>query len=324
VATLEEMDILQDSLIIITADHGEEFLEHGCLAHGFQLYNETIHIPLVFYWPGHLPPVSNENIVSGIDIAPTILKLCQLKPPSSMLGENMLKRRGKRDPILFSTHFVNQKQRGVRDGDWKLIKNMKTGEIKIFNLSNDPEEKDNLFSKDPQTNRLLKMFDELILKYDRSQDVKEDQKIVIDPEIKKQLEALGYLTSDDTKDYDEGTLDKDNDNVLDDDDNCPLVANPGQEDTYPPDGNGIGDACECEADFDCDGDVDKDDLETFMANYNQSKLDKPASAIDLSRGDFDCDSDIDDNDQIKLLEDFGRNPLNNPCPVCEIGDWCSY
>ena len=61
-----------------------------------------------------------------------------------------------------------------------------------------------------------------------------------------------------------------------------------------------------------------------MANYNQSKLDKPARAIDLSRGDFDCDSDIDDNDQIKLLEDFGRNPSNNPCPACKVGSWCVY
>ena len=39
-------------------------------------------------------------------------------------------------------------------------------------------------------------------------------------------------------------------------DNCPEIYNPDQEDTYPPRGNGIGDACECEGDFDCDGDVD--------------------------------------------------------------------
>ncbi|MHA2219990.1 MAG: thrombospondin type 3 repeat-containing protein, partial [Candidatus Hodarchaeales archaeon] len=79
--------------------------------------------------------------------------------------------------------------------------------------------------------------------------------------------------------------DYDNDAIDDLDDNCLFIENPGQEDTYPPQGNGIGDACECEADFDCDGDVDRYDLETFMANYNQSTLDKPASAIDLSKGD---------------------------------------
>ena len=118
--------------------------------------------------------------------------------------------------------------------------------------------------------------------------------------------------------------DYDNDAIDDLDDNCPLTENPGQEDTYPPQGNSIGDACECEGDFDCDGDVDEYDFETFMGNFNQRKLDKLASAIDLSKGDFDCDSDVDGKDQIKFLEDFGRKPSNNPCPACEVGDWCVY
>ena len=121
-----------------------------------------------------------------------------------------------------------------------------------------------------------------------------------------------------------GQEDYDRDGRGDSCDNCPLTENPGQEDTYPPQGNSIGDTCECEGDFDCDGDVDEYDLETFMANFNQRKFDKPASAVDLSKGDFDCDSDIDDKDQMKFLEDFGRDPSKNPCPACEVGDWCSY
>jgi hypothetical protein len=61
-----------------------------------------------------------------------------------------------------------------------------------------------------------------------------------------------------------------------------------------------------------------------MGNYHPSKLDNPASAIDLSKGDFDCDLDVDDKDQIKFLEDFGRKPSKNPCPACKVGEWCSY
>jgi len=118
--------------------------------------------------------------------------------------------------------------------------------------------------------------------------------------------------------------DYDNDAINDADDNCPFTANPGQEDTYPPQGNSIGDACECEGDFDCDGDIDKYDLETFMANYNQGQRNAPASAVDISKGDFDCDLDVDDKDQIIFLEDFGRDQSNNPCPPCKVGEWCSY
>ena len=61
-----------------------------------------------------------------------------------------------------------------------------------------------------------------------------------------------------------------------------------------------------------------------MANFNQSELDRPVGAIDLSKGYFDCDLDIDDKDKIKFLEDFGRNSSNNPCPVCVVKDWCVY
>ena len=106
-------------------------------------------------------------------------------------------------------------------------------------------------------------------------------------------------------------------------DNCPLLFNPLQKDTYPPQGNSIGDACECEGDFDCDGDVDKYDLEIFLVNYNRRALDKTESATDDSVGDFDCDLDVDDRDRVIFLEDFGRNPRNNPCPACKEGEWCS-
>jgi len=60
-----------------------------------------------------------------------------------------------------------------------------------------------------------------------------------------------------------------------------------QEDTYPPQGNNIGDACDCEA-------------------------------------DFDCDTKVDGGDVAKFLEDFARSYLNNLCPACEVGDWCVY
>jgi len=63
---LQAMKILEDSLIIITSDHGEEFREHGCFKHGFQLYDETLHIPLIFYWKGHFDTQSKETIVSGM------------------------------------------------------------------------------------------------------------------------------------------------------------------------------------------------------------------------------------------------------------------
>jgi hypothetical protein len=109
------------------------------------------------------------------------------------------------------------------------------------------------------------------------------------------------------------------------DDNCPSTFNPVQEDTYPPLGNGIGDACECEGNFDCDTDCDGTDAATFKADFGRSPFFRPCTNGDPCNGDFDCDVDVDGTDAAKFKEDFGRSAYNNPCPVCEEGvAWCVY
>ena len=118
--------------------------------------------------------------------------------------------------------------------------------------------------------------------------------------------------------------DRDNDGISDTEDNCPDDYNPLQEDTYPPGGNGIGDACECEADFDCDRDVDADDVATFLADFGRFQFNNPCANGNPCNGDFECDTDVDADDVEKFLEDFGRFQFNNPCPVCAAGEWCSY
>ena len=96
-----------------------------------------------------------------------------------------------------------------------------------------------------------------------------------------------------------------------------------QEDTYPPGGNGCGDACECEGDFDHDGDVDRTDVTTFLNDYGRNQYTNPCINENLCNGDFDCDQNVASNDVAKFLEDFGRNIYNKPCPQnCQVGDWC--
>jgi hypothetical protein len=111
-------------------------------------------------------------------------------------------------------------------------------------------------------------------------------------------------------------------------DNCPLVANPGQADNYPPGGNGVGDACECECDFDCSGSVDADDVDKFMLDFGRNEFFDPCTNARFCYGDFDCNGAVDADDVTKFLEDFGRSLWNNPCPavigVCEVENWCTY
>jgi len=108
------------------------------------------------------------------------------------------------------------------------------------------------------------------------------------------------------------------------DDSCPTTSNPLQEDTFPPQGNGIGDACDCEANFDCDQDVDAEDVTAFLTDFGRSQYYNPCEQENPCHGDFSCDGDVDADDVTKFLEDFGRSQYNNPCPVCIVGEWCSY
>ena len=97
-----------------------------------------------------------------------------------------------------------------------------------------------------------------------------------------------------------------------------------QEDTYPPQGNGIGDACDCEADFDCSGGVDAADITSFLTDFGRSTFFNPCTNSEPCNGDFDCNVNVDAADVTGLMEDFGRNQFNNPCPPCETRSWCVY
>lgn len=97
-----------------------------------------------------------------------------------------------------------------------------------------------------------------------------------------------------------------------------------QEDRYPPQGNGCGDACECEGNFDDDQDQDGTDAATFKLDFGRSTFLNPCTNDIQCHGDFDCDVDVDGTDAALFKVDFGRSQFNNPCPACEVGEWCVY
>lgn len=118
--------------------------------------------------------------------------------------------------------------------------------------------------------------------------------------------------------------DSDEDRMGDACDNCPDHVNPNQGDTYPPQGNSCGNACECEGNFDGDPDQDGTDAFTFKQDFGRSSLQNPCTAIAPCNGDFLCDSDVDGTDAFAFKLDFGRMALKNPCANCVTEPWCEY
>jgi arylsulfatase A-like enzyme len=191
---LDSMDVLRDSLIVLTSDHGEEFLEHGLLKHGFQLYDESIRVPLIFYAPGYLAPRRDARLVSGVDIAPTLLQVAGLSVPEHMLGASALDAEPQRDAVLITTHYVNQDQRGIRTRKWKLIEDLRTGETHLFDLERDPGERTNLYAGDPDPwSELFESFAELVARHAPPEDEERTETPSMDADTHQQLKALGYV-----------------------------------------------------------------------------------------------------------------------------------
>ena len=106
-AALEERGFLNDAVVIVTADHGEEFKEHGRMAHGHDLYNETIRVPLIVLAPGiDGGKVINDN-VSLVDIAPTILDLIGLPKQPTFEGRSLVPLMKRKSLVEWLLHTQN-------------------------------------------------------------------------------------------------------------------------------------------------------------------------------------------------------------------------
>lgn len=88
--SLRETGVLADSIVVLTSDHGEEFAEHDRMGHSKSVYDEVLRVPLLMWAPGLIAPGSRiEELVSLVDVVPTILDLLEIEPPSALQGASL-------------------------------------------------------------------------------------------------------------------------------------------------------------------------------------------------------------------------------------------
>lgn len=89
-AELDKRGLRENTVVVLTSDHGEEFFEHGNKTHRTQLFPESIQVPLIFSWPGHIDAGRRvAEPVGIIDIAPTVSALLDVPPPASVSGRDL-------------------------------------------------------------------------------------------------------------------------------------------------------------------------------------------------------------------------------------------
>lgn len=219
--TLERLDLEQTTVFVLTSDHGEEFLEHGLLYHGGNLYEESVRVPLMFTGPGIAAGRRVATPVGHKHLMPTILELLGITPPEgreqrSLLGllrgreqetfasepvfseawvtfQPGLGHRGRRfDPPSFSVRLGSRKLTRQRQGSGHRYE--------FYDLARDPLEQDDLFpSRGSEAQDLVALVE-------RYQEEREQERRTLlgeqaeagpapqlDAEREAKLRALGYL-----------------------------------------------------------------------------------------------------------------------------------
>jgi arylsulfatase A-like enzyme len=135
------------SLIVVAADHGEEFGEHGGHYHGTTLYEEQVRVPLFFTAldDNALPPRLVHGNVGLVDVGPTILPLLGIPPSAKMRGRDLGPwLLGAPDGELGPIFAEIDRQKSIVDGHDKLICDLEADACKLFDLEHDPREQKNL------------------------------------------------------------------------------------------------------------------------------------------------------------------------------------
>ncbi len=212
---LKRRGLYDDSLIVFTTDHGEEFWDHGGYEHGHSLYNELIQIPLLIKLPkrnGPSAPIQIvENITGSLDLLPTFLEAGGVSyDPASIMGRSIypLLNTGKVSalnadspaPVFSSTllYGANQLACIASDGNtFKYVRHLKDGSEKLFDLDADPSEKAPV-EKDQEAilSRLRGLADRFIEEtHERRENlgIKRGEQTQLDEGTEAQLKALGYL-----------------------------------------------------------------------------------------------------------------------------------
>jgi arylsulfatase A-like enzyme/Flp pilus assembly protein TadD len=195
---LKQKGLYQNTLIVLSGDHGESLGEHGEQTHGFFIYNSTLHVPLIIHLPGTQRTSTVDDLVNLADLMPTTLHALKQNIPSQVQGVDLLPLLEKAlsdksrdlyaESFLPRLHFNWSELRGLETANYHYIDAPRP---ELYNLNKDPGETRNLLTEkkavaDEMRNRLQKT----ISQYSASQELAE--KTGLDPVLMERLKSLGY------------------------------------------------------------------------------------------------------------------------------------
>ena len=191
---IENAGLLENTIVVITADHGEDLQDHGELGHGLFIYDTTVRVPLLL----RLPDLASAGMVIDeqirlVDIAPTLLELSGLPLPENVTGRSVasfISGTGTARPAYSETMFPRwhlgwQELYALRDGGYKYILAPRP---ELYDVRSDPEELNNLAGDMPDVAAEMRERIESL-----GAQVDDSTRSVASGNVTKSLRALGYI-----------------------------------------------------------------------------------------------------------------------------------
>jgi len=186
------------TIVVLTGDHGEEFKEHGWFLHGHTLFEELVHIPLVFAGPGIPRGLEVEEPASHTDITPTILDLAGKDPEGGLDGLSLapfFRNSSELAPgrTLFSVlECPSRNILAARRGPWKLLVLPRKKKLFLINLDRDPAEQKPLYPRKHE-DIVSALTEALRERASRVVPTPPAGDAALEEQRKEQLRAIGYL-----------------------------------------------------------------------------------------------------------------------------------
>lgn len=202
---IQDYGYYQNTLIIVTADHGEEFREHGSMGHGVTLYNEQLHVPLIISGgalPSHSPRLFGAP-VRTVDLAPTLISLLGLTSSfaSEAAGQDLTAltttEKQVELPLFAETQRFGLQLYSLGLSDSKTISNQIKNQTMMFDLALDPQELHDCSPEHPELADGMKAKLDVLLNLLAEQsatiNAQSSEQVVLSPEQQEILQSLGYL-----------------------------------------------------------------------------------------------------------------------------------
>ncbi|MGH7337869.1 MAG: sulfatase, partial [Myxococcota bacterium] len=219
-ARLEAAGRLDDTLVVVTSDHGEQFWEHGGWRHGNSMYEHQLRVPLVVHLPqplrqrfaagapGRLAGAVIDEPVALVDLAPSLYELLEIPATHAMHGRSFVPllrgvAGGRREILSENTNSNDLEWKSLRTERFKFIGRYPKGKRRpapprpflLFDLRRDPAEQQNVAATYPDAVRELAQRLAAITAGELG-DLDEDNPKNLDREFRDELRALGYLGGD--------------------------------------------------------------------------------------------------------------------------------